>query len=156
MPIGTRLAFAKASAERQPCYVQRLRGWDYLPWLKTLEEMQWAPLQQVEEYRLKRLKALLDHCNSNVPFFRDEFRKLGLTPADIKSQADLKKLPKTDKTMFREDYSRFFAVGHAGKIYKWVSSGSSGQPFPFHRSKEAVARNTFAPWSRARRWPRAW
>src|SRR5258706_3721709 len=114
--------------------VQRLRGWDYLPWLEKLEELQWAPAQQVEEYRLGRLRSLLEHCQAQVPFYRDEFRRLALTPADIRTTADLKRLPKVTKAMLRADYGRFFAAGNAGPLDTWPSSGSSGEPFHFRRS----------------------
>jgi phenylacetate-CoA ligase len=132
--------------------VQRLRGWDYLPWLEKLEALQWAPAPQVEEYRLGRLRAMLAHCQANVPFYRDEFRRLALEPADIRTPADLKRLPKVTKSTLRADYSRFVAAGSPRALDVWPSSGSSGEPFPFRRSKEGVAMNTFAPWSRGRRW----
>jgi phenylacetate-CoA ligase len=132
--------------------VQRLRGWNYLPWLERLEELQWAPAQQVEDYRQGRLRSLLEHCHANVPFYQGEFRRLGLVPADIRSPADLKRLPKITKPMLRADYSRFFAAGGRQALDVWPSSGSSGEPFHFRRSKEGVAMNTYAPWSRGRRW----
>ena len=132
--------------------VQRLRGWDYLPWLAKLEELQWAPAPQVEQYRQARLRSLLEHCQANVPFYRDEFRRLGLAAADIRGTADLKRLPKVTKSMLRADYARFCADGSQEALVTWPSSGSSGEPFPFRRSGEAVAMNTFAPWSRGRRW----
>ena len=132
--------------------VQRARGLDYLPWLSTLEALQWAPSQLVEEYRLERLRSLLSHCFENVPFYRDEFRRLGLVPSDIRTCDDLKRLPKISKATLRADYPRFHAENYVGAHESWTSSGSTGEPFAFRLSRESIARNTFAAMIRGRRW----
>jgi phenylacetate-CoA ligase len=132
--------------------IQRVRGWNYLPWLERLEELQWAPFHTVEDDRLTRLRALIEHCYARVPYYREAFRRLGIVPADIRNSGDLKRLPTVSKATLRADYSRFFADGGQEAHEVWPSSGSTGEPFPFRRSKESVAMNTFAPWSRGRRW----
>ena len=120
---------------------RRLSGLSRLPLLRgarvdgeadrlraQLEELQWAPAPQVEQYRQARLRSLLEHCQANVPFYRDEFRRLGLAAADIRGTADLKRLPKVTKSMLRADYARFCADGSQEALVTWPSSGSSGEP----------------------------
>jgi phenylacetate-CoA ligase len=132
--------------------VQRARGLDYRTWLRRLEELQWAPAQDVEELRLQRLRSLVAHCAAHVPFYRETFRQLDLAPADIKSTHELRLLPKIDKASLRAGYSRFFAQSGAGAYETWTSSGSTGEPFPFRLGKESIAMNTFAAMIRGRKW----
>ena len=52
--------------------------------------------QEIEELQLKRLKETVRHC-MNSPFYKKRFEEEGLTPDDIKSLDDLKKIPFTTK-----------------------------------------------------------
>ena len=111
--------------------VQKSRGWDYRPALAELETLQWASPEEVHNRRTAKLRRLLDHCERNVPFYRDEFRRLGLCAGDIKDEADLVSLPRLTKDRMRVDYSRFWATANERPWDRWPTSGSSGQPFAF-------------------------
>jgi phenylacetate-CoA ligase len=132
--------------------LQKARGWDYHPALKKLEELQWSPPAQVAEYRLQRLRRLLAHCCENVPFYKEQFRRVGMSPFDIRSENHIDRLPIVTKRTLREDYDRFFATDHSRRFDTWVSSGSTGEPFPFRLDKRSIAANTFAALARGRRW----
>jgi len=50
-----------------------------------------------EKRKLKSLKAILKHCERNVPYYRDLFRKVGFKPENIQTLEDLLRLPLLEK-----------------------------------------------------------
>lgn len=132
-------------------FAQRLRSWDYRADLAELEELETADPAFLQRYRLKKLRVLLTHCGERVPFYRDTFKKLGFDPRAVQSEQDLEALPIITKDVLREDYSRFFSDGNTRSYAEWMTSGSTGQPFPFRLDRRAITRNTFAALARGRR-----
>ena len=64
-----------------------------------------------------------------VPFYRQAFMEKGLTPADIRSLADLPKLPFTVKRDFRDNYPLGLAAVPREQIVRLhASSGTTGKP----------------------------
>ena len=62
------------------------------------------PREEMEALQLRRLRDLCNRVYANVPFYRKRFDEVGITPADIKSLADLKLLPFTEKQDLRNHY----------------------------------------------------
>ena len=63
-------------------------------WQPKLELME---RKELEELQLQRLKSVVEKVYKNVPFYQNKFKAAGITPQDIKSLDDLKKLPTTKK-----------------------------------------------------------
>ena len=57
--------------------------------------------EQIEALQLERLQKTVRHCMNNE-FYRKKFAEMGITPDDIKSLADVRKLPFTTKQDLRE------------------------------------------------------
>ncbi|MFP6655270.1 MAG: hypothetical protein VCB25_06560, partial [Myxococcota bacterium] len=133
-------------------WVLKRRGWDYQPALADLERLQWETPEVVAAWREGRLRALLRHCESNVPFYRDAIREAGMNVGRASDTSDLARLPIVDKSVLRSDYSRFFAEEGARPFEDWVTSGATGQPFAFRLDRASIAANTFAGLARGRRW----
>ena len=78
--------------------------------------------------QLRRLRDLCDRVYANVPFYRKRFDEAGITPADIKSLADLKLLPFTEKQDLRNYYPfGLFAVPRDHIVRLHASSGTTGK-----------------------------
>ncbi|MHA7836089.1 MAG: phenylacetate--CoA ligase family protein [bacterium] len=133
-------------------WVLEHRGWDYRPTLRELERLQWEPPQVVREWRLGRLRDLLEHCSANVPYYSARMTDAGIEPREVNGIEDLADLPIVDKTVLREDYSRFFATRGGRETEEWVTSGATGQPFAFRLDRASIGANTFAALARGRRW----
>ena len=58
----------------------------------------------LEQLQLKRLQDTLQRVAQRVPFYRDKFAELGITPAEIKSLADVCHLPFTTGDDLRSIY----------------------------------------------------
>lgn len=95
----------------------------YNPEIETMNRKELNALQVV------RLQKTVKSVYENVPFYKAKFDELGVTPEDILSLDDLKKLPFTMKKDLRDQYPfGLFAVSmdEVNRIHG--SSGTSGKP----------------------------
>ena len=87
------------------------------------------PREQLQELQLGRLQDVVQRIYENVPYSRDKMDGIGLKPADIKSLADLQKLPFITKHELRETYPfGLFAVPMKDVVRIHSSSGTTGKP----------------------------
>lgn len=61
----------------------------------------WPP-ERIEQVQRRRLRSIVDFAHRTVPFYREAFAERGLKPADIRSAADLERLPLIDGRLVRE------------------------------------------------------
>lgn len=86
------------------------------------------PREEMEALQLRRLRDLCNRVYANVPFYRKRFDEIGITPADIKTLADLKLLPFTEKQDLRNHYPYgLFAVPRDNIVRLHASSGTTGK-----------------------------
>lgn len=115
----------------------------YFRFLKKSES--WTR-QQIDDFQNERLRMLIKHAVTTVPYYRDLFHKLGLTADDIQTKADLCKIPVVDKNiMRREGIERFTSEGFPQKEMRFDrSSGSTGEPFNSYTTRDAYSFNLAA------------
>jgi len=95
-------------------------------WNKHFECM---PREQLEAVQLERLQKLVERVFYNVPFYRRKLQEMGLEPGDIKTLADLQKLPFTEKQDLRDNYPfGIFSVPMSEIVRVHASSGTTGKP----------------------------
>ena len=86
------------------------------------------PREDIEALQLRRLQDLCSRVYANVPFYRKRFDESGIKPGDIKSLADLKNLPFTEKQDLRNYYPfGLFAVPRDNIVRLHASSGTTGK-----------------------------
>lgn len=91
-------------------------------------EQETLPREELEAIQLRRLQNLSERVYANVPHYREQFIKAGVTPADIKSLSDLAKLPFTEKQDLRDNYPfGLFAVPKENIVRLHASSGTTGK-----------------------------
>lgn len=84
--------------------------------------------EEIEALQVKRLQETLRHC-MNSPFYKKKFEEMGLKPEDIKSVADVRKLPFTTKQDLRDTYPFGLASVPLDKCVRLhSSSGTTGNP----------------------------
>lgn len=87
------------------------------------------PREDLEAIILRRLKATVDRIYANVPFYRRKLEENSITPKDIQSLEDLKRIPFTTKEDLRDNYPYgMFAVPMDNVVRIHASSGTTGQP----------------------------
>jgi phenylacetate-CoA ligase len=82
---------------------------------------------EINEVKIQRLKQIVKYVYESVPFYKNKFDQIGITPDDIKTLEDIKLLPFTTKEDLRENYPYgMFAVPMNKIVRIHASSGTSG------------------------------
>ncbi len=98
----------------------------YSPYFEP--EFETMSRDQLEALQLERLQKTVRHC-MNSEFYRERFKELGITPDDIRTLDDVKKLPFTTKDDLREHYPFGLAsVPMKECVRLHSSSGTTGNP----------------------------
>ena len=129
---------------------ERLKGHSTVEVLRAMERSQWLSAAELAQLQGRRLRDFLGRIGKHVPYYRELFATLDFDPAAVKSSADLQRLPLTGKADIRANMERLTA-DNAGKLEKFSTGGSSGEPLIFYRGKERVSHDVAAKW-RATRW----
>lgn len=92
-------------------------------------EYETMPREALEAIQLRRLQDTLQRVYATVPFYRQKFQEVGVTPLDIKTLDDLRRLPFTYKQDLRDNYPYgMFAVPMEVVVRIHASSGTTGKP----------------------------
>ena len=92
------------------------------------KELETMTRPEIEKLQLERLQKTVRHC-MNSPFYKKRFEENNLTPEDIKSLDDLRKIPFTTKQDLRDTYPFGIAsvpLEKATRLHS--SSGTTGNP----------------------------
>src|SRR5436309_2653283 len=93
-----------------PFYEGGLRRRGTFRYRAEFERNQWKPAEEISALQWDRLKALLKHSCSTVPYYRDAFQAAGLTPENISSPSDFARLPLLEKQTVRENRDRLMST----------------------------------------------
>jgi phenylacetate-CoA ligase len=97
----------------------------------------------MNEIQSKRLISTVKKVYHNIPYYRKKMQEKGLTPDDIKSVADLHKLPFTTKNDLRDSYPfGSFTVPMSEIVRVHASSGTTGRS-----TVVGYTRNDISMWS---------
>ena len=118
-------------------------------WNKEFETM---PLEDMKTLQFKKFKNILSYAYDKNEFYRNKFRKAGVSPDDIRSFADITKVPVMTKGELREAYPFGLIVAPQDQWYELhSSSGTTGKPVVNVYTKhdienwgEIMARNLWA------------
>ena len=117
-----------------------LVGGGFLSALEESKRVQWLTPDELRARGERRLAALLQHAAENVPFYRDHYRRQGLTPDELRTTENLQALPVMTKSDFhRYRRSHFLAENvPAHRRLERSTSGSTGEPFRFTLDRQAT------------------
>lgn len=122
---------------------------DMLAWL---EESQWWTACKVEEYREDNLQKLIRHAYDTVPYYRSVFDSLTLTPDDIRTSADLPKLPMlTKEDVFRHRDALVSKACDTKDLVFCHTSGTTGKSLQFYQEPSAIQFRWAVWWRHKRR-----
>lgn len=87
-----------------------------------------APIQAFQN---ERLRALVRHAYEHVPYYRDLFERHGVQPGQVRTTADLARIPISSREDLRAcPPEQLIARGlNPDRLIATMTSGSSGQPF---------------------------
>jgi phenylacetate-CoA ligase len=92
--------------------------------------------------RRRRLLDTVAHAYQTVPYYRRLLEGVGLTPADIRTEADLRLMPTTSKDDLRSLPMADVVSTRVlpGEFRRYVTSGATGVPFVFYRTIDTEVR----------------
>ncbi len=97
--------------------------------MMRVEEIETLPRAGLEAIQLRRLKALVHRVYDKVAPYRAKMDEAGVGPDDIRSLADLRRLPFTTKDDLRDNYPfGLFTVPMDDVVRVHASSGTTGKP----------------------------
>lgn len=111
---------------------ERLRHRKTFEYLEELESLQYAPPKDLEEIRFRKLRELLLHAQSDIPFYAEYFAKAGFDPAKMQEIDDFKVLPLLNKAEIRQNLDRMQWKDSPGGLTRYNTGGSSGEPLVFY------------------------
>ena len=105
-----------------------------------LMKSQWWTESEIDDYQSERLHKLVNHAFNNVPYYRSLFDEYGVNPQQIRSIADLSKLPLLTKEIIKNNFPDNIVAQNISrkKMILGGSSGSTGQPLQYYKTKESL------------------
>jgi len=118
--------------------------------LRELEESQWWPGERLAELQAQRLTQLVSHAYAHVPYYRRVMDERGVRPQDVRTAADLPKLPVLTRELIRLNFEDLCADNIPRKRMRKASTGgSTGTPLIFYTTSEDQRNRGFARGIRA-------
>ena len=93
---------------------------------------------EIQDWQFIQLNKLLNHAYNNTIYYKNLFDKLGITPNDIKTTIDLRKLPILTKQIIRDNYHDLIAKNiHNFPHMQKSTGGSTGIPLTYILDKKS-------------------
>ena len=118
-------------------FYETLRGRKTPRLLREAEIMQWKTSDEIRDLQWTRLQELLHHAYQASPWHRDRFERLGISPGDIRTREDFKKLPALTRDDINAFRDRMLSRDYTKRVYLHRTGGSTGQPLQFYVNRES-------------------
>lgn len=129
-----------------PIYEGGLRRRDTPRYMRDYERDQWLDPDELRALQFERLRALLDFCWREVPYYRRRWTELGMRPGDIRDMDDFARLPVLTKADIRANLDDLKATSHKTKLGYKATGGSTGEPLRFGFTRESNDRRVAVMW----------
>lgn len=109
----------------------------YRKYSKLFNREQYVSASELQNLQMERLRHQLAHAYKNIPFYRRRMDEAGLTPFDINSFSDFKKLPLLTKRDIQDHQVELLSpTVPQSKREMNQTGGSTGSPLQFWVDKE--------------------
>lgn len=97
------------------------------------------PREYLLDMQNRRLRLMIAHAYNNVPYYRELFNQMGLSPKDINKPDDLQRLPILEKSMLRERPDGLLAQNMSkSKYILQNTSGTTGTPLNLYNTLDGL------------------
>jgi phenylacetate-CoA ligase len=133
-------------------YYLARHGFDFHSRQADIQHFEQLSQGEIADYQFKKLRELLEHAAAHVPYYRQLFAKIGFTPADLGTLADLAKIPLLDKETIRANHSDLVATNRLRPfLLEGHTSGTTGSYLPIFMDNHLI-REEFVFSDRLYRW----
>jgi len=106
------------------------------PKITTLKEYNRFSLEEIRERQLQKLKKIVSHAYTKVPFYRRSFDNHGFHPHDLKDLDDIKRIPLLTKDDIQSNLYELIAEGCSPEsLTQDATGGSTGKPLIFFKDR---------------------
>ncbi len=110
-----------------------LRGQRRIPFL---------PRERLEALRDRRVRSIVAHAASTVPYYREWFSREGVDAREIRDAGDLDRLPILDRELVRAHPELFVAETQAAaRGLSFLTTGSTGTPLEVRHDRHSLLAN---------------
>lgn len=112
---------------------ETIKGTCAYKWLRIIKQMQsWTP-EQVVEWQERQLQSFIKHVYEHTIYYRRVMDERGLTPEDIQTAEDLKKLPIMTKQIANAHFNEIVPDNLSSfKYRKGKTGGTTGEPMYYY------------------------
>ncbi len=126
---------------------RRKYGASFYRYLAALSDSQWWTEEQHERAQREHLQRTVQHAAEFVPYYRRLFRDLSVRPEEIRSAADLSRLPILDKETVRSLGPELMRNGFDPRQIVWFfTSGTTGKALELPVARECFEREYAFRW----------
>ena len=118
--------------------------------LEELEQNERLSSEQLIDYQNQKLRSTIQQAYQTVPYYRQLFDRLNLSPEAIKTINDLQLLPIISKANLRGQEKQFISTKTLWK-FKTATSGTTGTPVNLFRDYYSINLEHASIW-RQKRW----
>jgi len=120
-------------------YSIKLRKGDFNSKMDEAIQNQILSREEIRNLQFEKLGELIRHAYNFVPYYRNTFKQIGLSPQDIRTWEDFNKLPILTKAEVREYNQQFLSEKQRTPLRKFKTSGSTGKPLKVFTSEISIA-----------------
>jgi phenylacetate-CoA ligase len=103
---------------------------------EELQQSQWLSQSEIEELQNERLRSIIFHAYTSVPYYKRLFDQHGIKPQDIKDRSDLHNLPLLTKEDLRNNFHELISRNILKRDMVFHrTSGTTGKPVGFYLNK---------------------
>jgi len=124
-------------------FVRRVRGSALIAAsLRGQRRFPFTPRPRLEALRDRRIRAIVRHAAQTVPYYRDLFQRERIDPRDVRTAADLDRLPVLDRELVRARPELFRSQSRvAADALSFLTSGSTGRPIEIWHDRSSLLLN---------------
>lgn len=129
---------------------EKVKGTNSMVWYHRIQEMNTWSREKISAWQEAQLRRVVDQAYNHTVYWRRIFDERGLKPEDIRTKADLQKLPILTKDDIRTHYDEI--VADNASLYphrKDQTGGTTGEPMKYLVSEDVwgyVTANKIAAW----------
>lgn len=123
----------------------------YEKWRRFFEESHHWSQAELVSYQEEKLRELIRYCYDHVAYYQKLFSRLKLKPDDIRTLADLPKLPILEKEQVRRAGTSLISdLYDVDALHSHPTSGSTGTPLKIYWDPEMEHMEFASMWARRR------
>jgi phenylacetate-CoA ligase len=111
--------------------------------LREYQRLERLSVDENRQHQWRALSRLLQHAYNSVPFYRERFDRIGLRPADVRSESELAKIPLLTREEIRLHFEQLWSRTYRKEdLRPAATGGTTDTPVPLLRSPECLQQRT--------------